>query len=390
MDESPTNIRMVVLAAIIQNLSTGLLFGTFGTLLFAIESGFGADRGQSTLALSLSLVSLSLTAAWLGTRVGRQSLRPLMALGSVLCAAGFGTLAVADSVWALWGAFLFLLGPGCGLAGVLATNTLAAAWSTTQARGRALGWVNAPIFVTIAPLACAWLLARYDLSIVFLVLGAVHILMLPLYAMVREPVVALTSHTPADEPARLFSPLLLLLVVVIGVISGGGMLKLSHMLPLVTAQGHSFDQANLLLSISGGSGILGSMLLGWLADRIGAARTLAINGALQGLSWMILLVPVPYPLLVLDAVMVGMCGGGLQATLGTLFSRIYGPKAFARVYGLLSLLTLPFLFGIPWIAGVLFVSSGGYFLPIALQIGGFFLAALGALAIWPRERSLTT
>ena len=380
--------RMVVIATIVQNVTTGLLFGSFGTMLYALEGRFHADRGQSSLTLSLAVVSLSLVAAWLGTRIGRQQLRPLMMLGSLLSAIGFASLTQIDSTWQLWAVYLLLLGPGAGLAGVLATNTLASEWSPERLRGRALGWVNAPLLVTLAPLAAASILHRFGLDALFLCLAACHLVMLPLLTMVREPQraeVTAIGHGGTGGQRRLGGGLLVGLVFVIGIISGGGLLKLSHLIPLATAQGHSFEQANMLLAISGATGIAGSLVFGWLADRIGPGISLTLNALLQAVMWFILLVPVHYGLLVLDAVVVGICGGGLQAVVATLLVRLYGEQAFGRVFGVLSLLTLPFLFGLPWLAGVLYVHSGGYLLPIALQIAGFVLAGIGALFIARQE-----
>ncbi len=387
MTQAATGTRMIVIAAIVQNVTTGLLFGSFGTMLYALEDRFGADRGQSSLTLSLAVVSLSLVAAWLGTRIGRQALRPLMLAGSMLSAAGFAALTQVSTTWQLWAVYLLLLGPGAGLAGVLATNALASAWAPDGLRGRALGWVNAPLLVTIAPLAAVFVLQRFGLDTLFACLAVCHLAMLPLIALIREP--QWTQGQAANDDRRGKSAgsvwLLLGLVFVIGVISGGGLLKMSHLIPLVTAQGHSFEQANMLLAVSGGAGIAGSLVFGWLCDRIGPGVSLAINAILQACMWFILLVPVHYALLVFDAVVVGICGGGLQTVVATLLVRIYGEAAFGRIFGLLSLLTLPFLFGLPWVAGVLYVQSGGYLLPIALQIAGFVLAGVGAVLIARHE-----
>lgn len=388
MTQAATGARMIVIAAIVQNVTTGLLFGSFGTMLYALEDRFGADRGQSSLTLSLAVVSLSLVAAWLGSRIGRQALRPLMLVGSALSAMGFAVLTQVTATWQLWAVYLLLLGPGAGLAGVLATNALASAWAPDCLRGRALGWVNAPLLVTLAPLAAAFVLQRFGLDALFACLAVCHLAMLPLIALIREPQWAQGQAGAHGGPGRSARGgwLLLGLVFVIGVISGGGLLKMSHLIPLVTAQGHSFERANMLLAISGGAGIAGSLVFGWLCDRIGPGVSLALNAILQAGMWFILLVPVHYALLVVDAVVVGICGGGLQTVVATLLVRIYGEEAFGRIFGLLSLLTLPFLFGLPWLAGVLYVHSGGYLLPIALQIAGFVLAGVGAVLIARRER----
>ncbi len=372
--------RIVMIAGLAQNVATGLLFGSFGTILFAIEDRFQADRGQSTLTMSLAVVTISLVAAWLGTRIGRQPLKPLMMAGSVLSALGFLLLIFATSLWQLWAIYLLLLGPGAGLAGVLAANALVSGWCPPETRGRALGWVNAPILVTATPLICEVMLKHGGLDGVFAMLAVTHVAMLPLLLMVQEAAPE-TSENATGAGPRATSLLgwgFAGLVFVIGTISGGGLLKVSHLIPLVTGQGHSFGQANLLMSISGLTGIVGSLLFGALSDRMGGARALALNAVLQALSWVILLSPVSYGLLVIDAIVVGLCGGGLQATIGALLGRLYGQQNFARAYGLMSLLTLPFLFGLPWIAGMLYVRTGGYHLPISLQIGAFLLAALGA------------
>jgi MFS family permease len=380
--KGPPLWRVVLAAAFVQNVSTGLLFGTFGTILFALEDWFRADRGQSSLTISLAVLTLSLTAAWMGKVIGRRPLRAFMILGCVMSAAGFGLLSIANDVWQLWGIYLLLLGPGAGFCGVLAANTLAASWADDASRGRALGWVNAPILVTIAPLASEAGLTHLGLQGFFLICAVLPLLMIPAVMSVHERVPAVEGAGNAPKGKRIiFTGLLFLLVLIIGVISGGGMLKVSHMIPLVTAQGHSFSSANWLISIAGLVGIFGSIIFGWIADRFGAAEALATNAALQAISWTILLIPVAYGWLILDAVIVGLCGGGLQAVIGTLLARLFGMDNFSRIYGLLSLLTLPFLFGIPWFAGLLFVKSGGYFLPISLQIFAFLAAAVGALAV---------
>jgi MFS family permease len=385
--ENPMMARkMALLATLAQNLATGLLFGSFGTMMFALESRFGADRSQSSAAISLAVVSLSLTAAWLGTRIGKLPLRLLMSLGATMGSLGFLLLAYATTVSQLWLVYGLLLGPGAGLSGVLASNALAAMWTPSEKLGRTLGWVNAPLAVTIMPLICEHLLKTIGLHGLLIGLAAAQASLLVALTWVKEPAADFDADAHYQKPrSRLNLGLLLTVVLIVGIVSGGGLLKLSHMLPLVTGHGYSFSQANLLLSISGLAGIGGSLILGWISDRIGPSRALAVNALLQGLSWIILLVPSAYGLLIVDAVVVGICGGGLQAIIGALLTDLFGESSFSRVYGYVSLLTLPFLFGVPWLAGYLFVRSGSYTLPISLQIGAFFCAAIGGLFLAFRE-----
>lgn len=377
--------RMAIIAAISQNLTTGVLFGSFGTMLFALEDRFHADRAQSSITISLAVVTLSLTAAWLGTKISRVPLRSFMICGAGISALGFGLLTVATSYYQLWAVYLLLLGPGAGLSGVLASNSLAASWTRPDKLGSVLGWVNAPILVTLMPLLSEWVLSKAGLVALMATLAILQACAIPLLFLVREHPSTQILDRPRQSRLRLPLGLFVMVVIIVGVISGGGLLKLSHMLPLVTQQGYSFSQANSLLSISGLTGILGSLLLGLLSDRVGPSKALAANALLQAASWLILLVPSAFGLLIVDAIIVGICGGGLQAIVGALIAKLFGEASFGRVYGLLSLATLPFLFGLPWLAGYLYVRTGTYHVPISLQIAAFVLAGIGALLLRDRD-----
>lgn len=120
-----------------------------------------------------------------------------------------------------------------------------------------------------------------------------------------------------------------------------------------------------------------------LADRIGPARALIVNALVQAAAWLILLSPVGFWLLMVDAVAVGACAAGFGAALGVLITRLFGAANFGRVYGAISFLVLPFLFGVSPLAGVLYQQTGSYSLPVGIQIGGFLLAALllGAIRV---------
>jgi len=63
-----------------------------------------------------------------------------------------------------------------------------------------------------------------------------------------------------------------------------------------------------------------------------------------------------------------------------------GPANFARVFGLMSIATLPFLFGMTPLAGLLYDRSGSYALPVAVTIGLLFVAALVLLPLLAAER----
>lgn len=379
-----TDWKQVCIASLAQNLATGLTFGSFGTLVLALELEYHASRATSSLALAFLLVSLSLTAAILGKLLEKMSIRKVMICGAALAAFAFALSSFARDAWQLIAIYFVVLGPATAMLGTLPSSTLAARWATDERRGLALGIVNMPVMVMIVPLAIAPLLQAEGIRVVYQALALVLLLFLPLLFLVRDKAVIDIEHQPPvssaipepHEPMAITrKPFFWFLVVAMGLLVGAGTMKLAHFVPLFTEQGRTFDEANLLLAITGGAGLFGSFLFGAMADRIGGCKALVCNALIQAAMWTVFLAPVGLPVLVLDAVVVGACGAGAQAAFGVALATLFGTRAFSRAFGLVSLFTLPFLFALTPIASMLYEMSGSYHLPMGLMVLGFVVAA---------------
>lgn len=389
--------RMVWIAALTQNVAIGLTFGSFGTIVLAIEHRFATTRTLSALGISLTVLMLSLGAPLIDPLLRRISIRMMMTIGASLAAAGYLLLPLAGSIGTFLAIFALLISPGVVLLGVMPSNILASNWFV-RGQGRALGVVTMPVLVMLVPMLSSWGLEHFGLDAVLIGLGIGHLLVLPAMPFVidRPELIgqkalgqddaAQAVERPSMTPALVLlrRPLFWVVAIVIGIAVGGGILKAAHLVPLVMGQGWPLEQAAFLLAISGGTGILGAIAFGWLADRAGPGYALALNCAVQGMVWFIYLQPVTYGLLVLDSIIVGACGGGLAAAQGVLLSRLFGAQNFARAMGLVTFFTVPFTFGVSPLASALFDATGSYRMPIALQIAGFGLAALIFLAIGRR------
>ncbi|SFS09030.1 MFS transporter [Sphingomonas jatrophae] len=383
--------RQVCLAALAQNVATGLTFGTFGTLVLAIERDLGMSRTASALTMSAMVLTLSLVAAALGRLLERYSLRATMLSGSLAGICGFFVLSLVKEPALLVVIYALVLGPATAMLGVLPSNTLATRWAPAEWRGRALGLVNTPVLVMVAPLAAGWMLSNYGLRATFLTLALAQLCITPFFLAVRDGDEGqLASPDPTQStlkhPAILSRPAFWIMIVATGLIVGAGTMKIAHLVPLLTEQKRTFAEANLLLALSGGAGLLGSLTFGTLADRFGAAPALIANALLQAGMWTIFLAPVGLGWLIADAVVVGACGGGVQSAFGVLLSNLFGREAFGRAFGLASLFTLPFLFGLSPLAGLLRERTGDYHLPIGVIVGGFIVAGLLLAALVRSER----
>ena len=377
-----TDWGQVVLAAVSQNVATSFAFGSFGTLVLAIEKEYGASRSSSSLAISLLVVSLAITASILGRALDRISIRKTMCAGAVLGSIGFILASLVQTPTQLLAVYLLVLGPATAMMGVLPCSALASNWSAPDRRGLALGIVNVPLLVMIVPLALAPLLELDGVRMVYRVLATFDVLLLPLLIFVRDPVRTATAamhgdpQPPASTSALLASPRFWILVVAEGLIAGAGIMKLAHFVPLLTEQGRTFTEANTLLAISGGAGILGSFLFGMLADRVGGTLALVCNGLIQAAMWTIFLAPVSFGVLVADAVIVGACGAGVQSAFSVALHGLFGARSFNIALGFASLFALPFLFGLTPLASLLYQASGNYHLPMGMMVGGFVLSAV--------------
>ncbi len=370
---------MAGLAFLMQNAATGLTFGSFGAILLAIEARYQTSRTLSSLGLSLAIVTLSLAAPFLGAVLTKRvSIRASMAAGICLGAVGYALLAVAPSIHALLAIYLFIIGPSLVLFGNLPSNTLVSTWFGARP-GKAMGLVNMPILVMLTPLAATAILNRLGLSAVFAAVAIAHLCALPFVLLVRDgPFASGKSPKPAAPADKiLVRPLFWLLSIASGIASGAGVMKMSHLAAIVIGQGYDASFAVQLLAISGAAGLLGSPLLGLLADRIGGLRAMVVNALVQAASFAILLAPIGAPALFVDAIVIGLCGAGIPAAQGVMFSHLFGPNNYGRVLGLMSFATLPFVFGMTPLSSFLFDLSRTYSAPITAVAG--LLVGAGAI-----------
>lgn len=396
--------RMVALAFMAQSLAVGPTFGAFGPLVMEFERTFGMSRGAVSLALSLVVLASGLFAPVIGLLVNRITIRRTLMLGAVLLTVGYGALVFATSGTAMLLIYGLLIGPGGALLGWLPNATLVTNWYAEK-QGRMLGFVSMPLAVMAVPLIVVALLPHVGLKGVLIALAAVHAIALPFLLMVidrpedigQRPYGAAAAAVAGDPDAApglsmmrlLAMPAFLLIVIGAGLAVGAGVSKTVHLVPLLTERGWDLERAALLLSISGGTGVAGSLLFGWMADRWGGGSALIFNCVVQGVVWMILILPVGFGVLVIDAVIIGMCGGGFVAAKAVLVNQLFGRKSFAPAMGLSGLLTVPFLFGMAPLAGWLRDQTGDYILAVSTHIAGFGIAVLcltGATMIARRNR----
>jgi len=166
-----------------------------------------------------------------------------------------------------------------------------------------------------------------------------------------------------------------LIMVGDGILNGTAVAGGAHTLPVVTEHGVAMSVGAVLLSVSGGASIVGSLLAGYACDRIGAARSLFLASLGFATAWALFAVSGWLSALTVSAVLIGVCGAAVFPPISALAIQIYGIEALPRVLGLLGVLTLPFTFAMSPAAGWLHDISGNY---KAVSFGLTFMCAMAA------------
>ena len=403
--------RMVALGFIAQNFAIGLSIASFGVTVLAIEKEFQTSRTLAATGASLVILAGGLLAP-LGMRMmERLSIRTTMMIGVLLGSAGYAALAIAPNIWVFLAAYGVLVGGGFVLAGNMPGGILVSNWFPTD-RGRAIGVMMIPLGVMIVPLACTPILESLGLRTLYWIICAVNLLVLPLLLFVRDkppeqvepPNQPFNQTGPGDTAAgqtmeglardRLLKPIELfrrpefwLVIATVGLLNGSGMVKISHLVALTTEQGATMGQATLLLSVSGGAGAVGSLLFGWLADRIGGAGSLLVNALTQAATWSIFLVEPGMALLVVDAIIMGMAGSGVFAAMIVTWSSLFGTHNLTRTMGVSGVFGMVLSVSAPPIAGLLRDASGSYTQVLHAVIGTCLFAAASMAVLMMRRPS---
>lgn len=362
--------RMMIFRAFLaQNIAVGCAFGSFGVSVIPLQHHYGASAGLVTLCLSAALLALNLVSPLVGTLIGRIGLKRTMLIGAIISGVGYALLAIAPSMAFVLALYALPIGIGLAMFGPFPANVLASNWSPENP-GVALGVTNMPVLAAILPIVCTFMLRDFGLSGLYLLLAGLHIIALPFVLGISDRPTDVAGPEASDraveQPKMLSNTMLLGMAAFWAIGIGGGYLNavgvvaISHIAPLAAERGISAEQAAVLLSILGGSAVVGSLIVGFLCSRLGGALTLALIAASQVAGWFVLLSTTAFPVMAATTFFLGIGGAGVFPAVNVLSGRVFGLESLPRVIGLTSLVNMPFIFGIPPLAGVLHDATSSY------------------------------
>lgn len=253
-------------------------------LIAPLAARHDLTKAQAGWIMSAYALGYAFSSPLLIALTGALGRRTVLAIGmSVFALAALAT-AFAPSAFALYAARVLAAFGGGMVSPVIAAIAVAA--SPPQARGAALSFVFAgTTFAQVAGVpGAAFVGYTFGLTAAFVLAGALAALALA-WVLVA---------TPADVPFQpqslqtlgrtLASPRHFIAVLLTVVIAAAGYLGITFTAPLAELRfGMGRDGVALMLAACGLGALAASLLSGWLTDRIGASRLLAIILVLQAI-----------------------------------------------------------------------------------------------------------
>jgi MFS family permease len=336
----------------------------------------GWSRTGISTAMTIDFLAMAVAAFAWGALSDRWGTRIVVLSGAVLLGAGLVLASRATSLLEFQLLFGLIVGVAAGsfYAPLMAAVT---AWFE-QNRSLAVALVSAGMGVaplTVAPFA-RWLISTYDWRPAMLVVGIVAwILLIPASLLIRSaPAVATAAPTPgvatpvaalradvvmtAGEALRTpqFAALALAHFACCAAHSG----PIFHMVTYAMGCGIPAMAAVSVYGVAGFSGLGGRLLLGVMADRVGAKPVLVVGLMVQALAAGTYLFVAQLGEFYALAIVFGIAYGGVMPLYAILARDYFGVRIMGTTFGAISMAaSLGMALG-PWAGGWVFDTYTSY------------------------------
>jgi len=384
---SDSRYGWVVVAAAFTLMFVG--FGaaySFAAFFAAFEAEFGALRGDIALVFSLCAFLWFSSGAPGGMLADRFGARRVALAGVVCLVLALWAASVAQSLTMLYAVYSIGIGVGVGLVYVPSVGAVQPWFGANRAfaSGIAVAGIGAGNFA--GPLLAAWWIERFGWRGAYLAL-AIFVLLL---GGVAAAALRQQEHSasgpregiPLSAAVKTAAFWLLFASLVLSCI--GLFVPMVHLSPYATDAGYTQAQGVALVSLIGVGSLLGRFTIGAPADRIGRLPSLCAMYAGLGVMFLLWYAASAYWMLVVFALVFGVCYGAYVALLPTIVMDLYGPRSVSGIIGCLySGCGLGTLVG-PWLAGVAYDTVGGY--QLAMLAGAVFSAGAAACVVILMQR----
>jgi MFS family permease len=332
---------------------------TPGVLIVPLQDEFGWTRAATSLAVSVNLILFGLTAPFAAALMDRFGIRRVTAAALALVATGSGLTVFMNATWQLvlcWGV---LVGLGTGSMAMVFAATVANRWFVRH-RGLVIGVLTAGgatgqlIFLPVL----AWLADQHGWRSAALTVAVAALVVVPLVALVLrdrpvdvglEPYGATgpVAAPPATGGAARTAVAALRVAArrkefwllaggffICGASTNG--LVGTHFIPAAHDHGMAVTTAAGLLALVGVFDIVGTIMSGWLTDRMDSRLLLGWYYGLRGLSLLalpMLFAGSPHPSMLVFVIFYGLDWVATVPPTVALSREVFGPVQGTIVFG---------------------------------------------------------
>jgi len=367
---------VVIAACSIMVAATGTHYA-FGVFFKPILTEFGWSRTLISGAFSLSWIVQGLLGILMGGINDRFGPRILLTVCGLLFGLGYLLTSRIDAVWQLYLFYGVIIGIGLGGIYIPLTST-AARWFTKKRNmmtGIILAGMGAGTF--IMPPVINQLISAYGWRISCTIMGGLVLIVVVLAAqfLKRDPSkmgllpygakeisdnnykIKTEGSTPRDAVrTRQFWQVSAMFLCAACCVFG----IMVHIAPHATDIGISTTTAATFIATIGGASVIGKVMFGNVADRIGNKRVYIISFILMSSSLVWLMVAGESWMFYLFAIVFGLAYGGCSVSMSPLIATLFGVKAHGLISGLANNgFTTGATIG-PTVIGYIFDVTGGY------------------------------
>ncbi|MFC1942702.1 MFS transporter [Chloroflexota bacterium] len=388
---------IVVAACFILQL---VMFGTlssFGIYFKPILLDFSWSRALISGAFSISTVVRGLAGIAMGHLNDKLGPRAVMTLCGFLLGIGYLLMSQINAAWQLYLFYVLIIGIGMG--GLIAPQlSTIARWFVKRRNvmtGIAIaGGGTGGIFM---PPLINWLIASYGWRDAYFLMGATVFVIVILTAQFlrRDPTQMGQVPFGEDEGGEKESGLhaeglslkeatytrqFWMVFIVLFCFGFGAITVVVHLVPHITDLGISAATAANVLATMGATTLVGSIVMGIIANKIGNRRTLILSFILMSSALLWLFLAREIWMFYIFALVIGFVNGGITVLQSTLIAELFGIKSHGLILGICNFGSTTGAASGPFIAGYVFDVTGSYqsaFLACAsLAFVGLILSAI--------------
>jgi MFS family permease len=388
-----------------QAAASGTIIVCFSVFAVPLQKDFGVSRAVIMLTMTITYLINGLSNPVLGAAMDRYSIRRILMGGAVFLSVGYFALSFASSLIQVFLAYGIFLSLASAAMGPLSYSTLLPRWFVRR-RAKAvgvtvLGYALGGFFL---PPLFQFLIDGFGWRVTVRLFAAfVIIVVLPLIGWLvvdRPSDVGLYADgeaqpPPADEreqgeqpystPALLRMMNFWVITICLGLVICGAAGILGNMVPFVISRGFTAKDGALVLTAFSAGTFCSKLLYTAFGDRLNPRLGLAIGLFFFTLSSFCFLRAYTYPMLLIGSFFHGMGVGVALPLWSYLTARVFGTRNVGRVFGLMTIVTMPASLLAPPVLGRIFDRTGTY-------NDGFILyvcLGLAALVLVPWLRAQT-